>query len=61
MKYLAFLIYILIWDIGILLGTFYAVFILGYSGWWFLLAFALCCLSFTPRHFGIKEFPKDER
>ena len=58
MKYLAFLIYIVIWDMGILIGTFYAVFIEGASGWWFLLAIFLMLSCFRPSSFGIKEFKK---
>jgi len=55
MKYLAFLLYIVIWDFGILVGTSYFVFIKGHSGWWFLLAFILLGGSFKPCHFDIGE------
>ena len=55
MKYIAFLLYIIIWDGGIITGTGYAVFILGASGWWFLLAILLSLMSFKPRHFGIEQ------
>jgi hypothetical protein len=61
MKYIAFLIYIVIWDFGILAGTAYFVFMKEASGWWFLLAIVLTTLSFKPRHFDIKELPKLER
>lgn len=58
MKYIAFLIYIILWDGVILLGTGYVVFILGKSGWWFLLAYILMVNSFKTHHFGIGEETK---
>lgn len=60
MKYLTFLLYIIIWDGGIIGGTFYATFILGHSGWWWVVAVILTAESFKPRHFGIVELPKPE-
>lgn len=57
MKYLAFLIYISLWDGGILIGAFYVTFILGNSNWWWLGAFFLMSISFQPRQFGIQQFP----
>lgn len=60
MKYLAFLVYIIIWDVGIIAGAAYAVFWLDASGWWFLLAIILTGMSFKPRHFNINELPKNE-
>lgn len=30
-----------IWNVYVLTGTYYIVFCLGYSGWWFLLALVL--------------------
>lgn len=54
MKYLAFLIYIALWDGGILAGTFYATFILHHSFAWWILAIILFMCSFKPRHFGIE-------
>ena len=55
MKYITFLIYIILWDGSILVGTFYATFVLGYSGWWWLLAVYLGRASFKPHHFGISK------
>ena len=60
MKYLAFLIYVILWDGGILAGTFYATFILGHSGWWWLVALILMGASFKPRHFGITQLPNPD-
>jgi hypothetical protein len=60
MKYLTFFVYIVLWDVAILVGTFYATFILGHSGWWWLLAVFLMGTSFKPRHFGIEQKPKLE-
>lgn len=58
MKYLAFLIYIILWDGGLLLGTYYATFILGHSGWWWLLSIFLMLSSFKPHHFGLQDIKK---
>jgi len=55
MRYLAFLIYIILWDVGILVGTSYLVFAKGHSGWWFLLAIVIMYSSFKPKHFGIEQ------
>ena len=55
MRYIAFLLYIVLWDGGVLYGTFYATFILGHSGWWWVLAVFLMTVSFKPRHFGISQ------
>jgi hypothetical protein len=30
-------------------GTGYAVFVLGHSGWWFVLAVAFCGMGYMPR------------
>lgn len=38
MKYLTYLIYILLYEAMVIGGTGYAVFVLGASGWWWLLA-----------------------
>lgn len=42
------LLYIVIWDGGIIAGCAYIVFGLGHSGWWFVLAVFLCTTSFKP-------------
>lgn len=55
MRYLAFLIYILLWDGGIAAGAYYATFNLGHSGWWWLLAIMLMGCSFKPQHFGLSK------
>lgn len=38
---IAVLVYLLVWNGAIIAGTAYAVFWLGYSGWWWLLALVL--------------------
>lgn len=48
MKYLSYLIYILAYEILIIGGCGYAVFVLGHSGWWFLLAATLSSFSYSP-------------
>ena len=45
-----FLIYILIWDVGLLVGTSYLVFWKNQSAWWFLPAVILCTISYKPKH-----------
>lgn len=48
MKYLTYLIYIIFWETLTLGGTGYAVFLLGFSGWWFLLAVILGGCAYSP-------------
>ena len=44
-----FLLYIVIWDIGLLVGVSYLIWWKGASGWWFLPAFILCGMSYKPK------------
>lgn len=48
MKYLTYLIYILLWEGFVLGSAWYAVFILQRSGWWFLLAVLLSAAAYKP-------------
>ncbi len=48
MKYVTYLIYILLFEAIVLGGTGYAVFVLGFSGWWFALAVALSFCAYKP-------------
>lgn len=48
MKYLTYLIYILLYEGLVLGGTGYAVFALGHSGWWFLLAALFSAGAYRP-------------
>lgn len=48
MKYWSYLIYILVFETLVLGGTGYAVFCLGHSGWWFLLATLISGHSYSP-------------
>jgi hypothetical protein len=48
MKYLTYLIYIVLWEGLIFGGTGYAVFILNRSGWWFALAVFVGSMAFSP-------------
>ena len=48
MKYITYLIYILSWEGMIFGGTWYAVFVLDRSGWWFLLAALLGFCAYSP-------------
>jgi len=50
----AFAIYSILYE-AIIWGVFgYAVFVLGHTGWWLLLAVILSGAQLKPRHFGIK-------
>ena len=48
MKELTYLIYIVLWEGLIFGGIGYAVFEMGHSGWWFLLAMFLGGLAYPP-------------
>lgn len=48
MKMLTYLIYILLFEGLVLGGTGYAVFVLGYSGWWFALAALFSSAAYPP-------------
>ena len=48
MKALTYLIYIVLYEGLVLGGTGYAVFVLGHSGWWFLLAALLSSGAYRP-------------
>lgn len=49
MKYLTYLIYILLYEALVLGGTGYAVFVLDHSGGWFILAVLLSCAAYSPK------------
>ena len=49
MKYLTYLIYILVFETLVFGGTGYAVFVLGHSGWWFLLAVIVGGAAYKPQ------------
>lgn len=48
MKYLTYLIYIVLWEGLVFGGTGYVVFVLGHSGWWFALAIFLGGSAYSP-------------
>lgn len=48
MRELTYLIYILCWELLVFGGTGYAVFVLGHSGWWFLLAMVIGGSAYAP-------------
>lgn len=48
MKEITYLIYIVFWCSLVFGGTGYAVFVLGHSGWWFLLAVILGGSGYHP-------------
>lgn len=49
MSYVTYLIYIILFEGLVLGGTGYAVFVLGHSGWWFLLAVILSGAAYSPK------------
>jgi hypothetical protein len=49
MKYLTYLLYIIFWELLVIGGAGYAVFIKGASGWWFLLAIYLSSVAYSPK------------
>lgn len=49
MPYITYLIYILLWEGMLFVGTGYAVFILGFSGWRFALAVFLGYSAYSPK------------
>ena len=48
MKYLTYLIYIVFWETLVIGGCGYAVFVLGFTGWWFVLAVILGSVAYSP-------------
>jgi hypothetical protein len=57
MKEITYLIYIIVWELLIFGGIGYAVFVLGHSGWWFVMAFFLGASAYSPMkwiHGGVK-------
>ena len=48
-RYITYLIYIILWQGMIFSGTGYIVFAMGESGWWFVLAIALGSSSYKPQ------------
>jgi hypothetical protein len=48
MKYITYLLYILLFEGLVLGGTGYAVFVLGFSGWWFILATVISASAYKP-------------
>lgn len=58
-KVWAFAIYSVFYE-AIIWGVFgYAVFILGHSGWWFVLAAVLSGCQLRPGHFGIEKIKEE--
>jgi hypothetical protein len=57
MKYLTYLIYIVLWEGMVLGGTGYAVFWLKHSGWWMLAAVLIGGSAYRPERwiYGIKN------
>lgn len=60
MKHLTYLIYVLFSYTFLFGGTAYIVFILGHSGWWFLLTLILSDLIYSPRQW-IHGFHNSEK
>lgn len=56
---ITYLIYTIIWDVGIMGGCAYLVFWQGHSGWWFALAVIICSSSYKPERWK-RLFDEDE-
>jgi hypothetical protein len=48
-KYWTYLIYVILWQGGVWCSTYYAVFILNESGYWFVFAVFLSSSSYSPK------------
>ena len=48
MKYVTYLIYIVLWEALIFGGAGYSVFVLGHSGWWMLAAVFIGSFAYSP-------------
>lgn len=48
MKYITYLLYIILFESLVLGGTGYAVFMLGFSGYWFILAILISASAYKP-------------
>ena len=60
LRVIAFAVYSVCYE-AIIWGVFgYGVFVLGFSGWWILLAVVLSGAQCKPKHFGI-ELKTDEK
>jgi hypothetical protein len=53
--YVTYLIYIVLFEALVLGGTGYAVFVLGHSGWWFVLAAVLSGSAYKPSTWLCRE------
>ena len=47
---LTYLLYCIVWDVGIVAGCAYLVFWKDHSGWWFLLAMSIASVGYQPHH-----------
>lgn len=59
-RYYAFAAYSIFYEAIIWLTFGCAVFVLGHSGWWLLLAVVMSGCQLRPKHFGIEEAPCNE-
>jgi len=57
---LGYVLYIILFETLILGGCGYAVFVLGYSGWWFVLAMYLSCSAYKPEYYFKYEQKKEK-
>jgi len=50
--FITYLIYIIIWETLCIGGCGYVVFILGYSGWWFILCALFSAAAYSPKRWN---------
>ena len=60
MKWVSYLIYIVLFETLVLGGTGYAVFVLDHSGWWFLLACLMSSGAYPPERYIYGTQPREE-
>jgi hypothetical protein len=59
MKYITYLIYIIVFESLVLGGTGYAVFVLGFSGWWFVPAIVVSSSAYPPSKWMCEKKEKE--
>lgn len=52
LQYITYLVYILVWEVLLWVGTAYIVFWLGNSGWWFILTILMSQCAYSPYEWG---------
>lgn len=59
MKYIAYFLYVIVWEVFLWAGTVYLIVIYDWSKWWFLLTLALSFSTYRLQEVRSPERPKD--